>query len=72
MSLTIEMTAQEITLLKQITKLENDAEAVAKAAREFLRLSRLRELKAVSGKVDFENNWQELEERELGVSGFPQ
>jgi len=59
-------------LLKQITRLENDAEAVTKAAREFLRLSRLRELKAVSGKVDFENNWQELEEREMGESGFPQ
>lgn len=72
MSINIEMTAQEITLLKQITKLENDAEAVTKAAREFLRLSRLRELKAVSGKVDFENNWQELEERELGGTSFPQ
>jgi hypothetical protein len=70
MSLTIEMTAQEIALLKQITRLENDAEAVTKAAREFLRLSRLRELKAISGKVDFENNWQELEERELGTSSL--
>ena len=57
MSISIEMTAQEIASLKQITKLENDAEAVTKAVREFLRLSRLRELKAVSGKVDFENNW---------------
>jgi len=72
MSINIEMTAQEIASLKQITKLENDAEAVTKAAREFLRLSRLRELKAVSGKVDFENNWQELEQRELDVSDLPQ
>ena len=72
MSINIEMTAQEIASLKQITKLENDAEAVTKAAREFLRLSRLRELKAVSGKVDFENNWQQLEQRELDVSDFPQ
>ena len=72
MSITIEMTAQEIAALKQATKLENDADAVAKAAREFLRLSRLRDLKAVSGKVDFETNWQELEELELGECGFPQ
>lgn len=72
MILNIEMTAQEIALLKRITQLDNDAEAVTKAAREFLRLSRLRELKAVSGKVDLENNGQELEERELGASGFPQ
>lgn len=71
MSIHIEMTAQEIASLKQITKLENDAEAVTKAAREFLRLSRLRELKAISGKVDFEDNWQELEQRELDVSDFP-
>jgi hypothetical protein len=72
MSITVEMTAQEIAALKQLTKLENDAEAVSKAAREFLRLSRLRELKAVSGKVELEANWQELEELELGEPGFPQ
>jgi hypothetical protein len=72
MSIPIELTAQEIAALKQVTKLENDAEAVAKAAREFLRLSRLRELKAVSGKVEWEGNWQELEERELGELSFPQ
>jgi hypothetical protein len=51
---------------------ENDAEAVTKAAKEGLRLSRLRELKAVSGEVDLEDNWQELEELELGELGFPQ
>jgi hypothetical protein len=72
MSIPIELTVQEIAALKQVTKLENDAEAVAKAAREFLRLSRLRELKAVSGKVEWEVNWQELEERELGELSFPQ
>jgi hypothetical protein len=71
-SITIELPAQELAALKQITKLENDAEAVVKAAREFLRLSRLRELKAVSGKVEFEANWEELEGLELGESGFPQ
>ena len=55
--------------IKQLTKLDNDAEAVVKAAREFLRLSRLRELKAVSGKVEVEPNWQELEVLELGECG---
>jgi hypothetical protein len=72
MTINIELTAQEIAALKQLTKLENDAEAVTKAAREFLRLNRLRELKAVSGKVEFESNWQELEELELSESDFPQ
>jgi hypothetical protein len=72
MSISIDMTAQEIAALKQITRLENDVEAVTKAAREFLRLSRLRELKAVSGKVEFESNWQELEKLEVNESDFPQ
>jgi hypothetical protein len=66
------MPAQEIAALKELTKLENDAEAVIKAAREFLRLSRLRELKAVSGKVEFDANWQELEALELDELDFPQ
>lgn len=72
MSINIELTAQEIAMLKQLTKVENEAEAVIRAAREFLRLSRLRELKAVSGKVEFAANWQELEQLELGECGFPQ
>jgi hypothetical protein len=71
-TINIELTVQEIAAIKQLTKLENDAEAVMKAAREFLRLSRLRELKAVSGKVEFDGNWQELEELELGETDFPQ
>ena len=71
MSIHVELTVQEIATLKQITKLDNDADAVSKAAREFIRLSRLRELKAVSGKVEFEANWQELEELELRETDFP-
>ncbi len=72
MSITIEMSAQEIAALKQLTRLDNDAEAVIQAAREFLRLSRLRGLKAVSGAVEFESNWQELEDLELKESSLPQ
>ena len=72
MSIDIELTAQEIAALRKLTKLEDDAQAVTRAAREFLRLSRLRELKTVSGKVAFEANWQELEQLELGESNFPQ
>jgi hypothetical protein len=50
----------------------NDAEAAMKTEQELLRLSHLRELKGVSGKVDFDANWLELEALELGESGFPQ
>ena len=71
MSINIEMTPQEIAALKQLTKLDNDAEAVTQAAREFIRLRRLRELKAISGQVEFDANWQELEELELNEAEFP-
>ena len=54
MSINVELTAEEVAALRQVTKLQNDAEAVSKAAREFLRLARLRELKSISGKVEFE------------------
>jgi hypothetical protein len=64
-SINIELTIQEIAALKQATKLENDAEAIVKAAREFLRLRRLHELKAISGKADLETSWQELEQLEV-------
>jgi len=70
MSITINISTQEIEALKQLTHLDNDAEAVTQAAREFLRLSRLRELKSASGKMDFDDsNWRKLEELELGDSG---
>ena len=35
MSITIELSAQEIAALKQLTRLDNDAEAVIQAARTF-------------------------------------
>ena len=47
-----------------------DVEAATKATREFLRLTRLRELKAASGKVEFDANWQRLEELELHECGY--
>lgn len=65
MSITIDLPQQELAALKQITKADNDAEAVLLAAREFLRVSRLRELKQASGNVDFEDNWRALEQLEL-------
>jgi hypothetical protein len=71
MSIDIDLTTQEIAALKQVTRSKDDAEAVAKAAREFLRLARLRELKTVSGKVEWQSNWQRLESLEMGESDFP-
>jgi hypothetical protein len=70
-TITIELANEEIAEIKQITKLPDDSEAVSKAVREFLRLHRLCELKAVSGMVEFEAHWQHPEALEFGESGFP-
>lgn len=72
MTVTIDLPEAELTQIKRITNLPDDAEAVVRAAREFLRAVQLRQLKAVSGKVDFESNWEELERLELAEAGFPQ
>ena len=72
MSVRIDLPAQELADLKRATNLEDEAEAVVMAAREFLRLRRLRELKAVSGKVEFDSNWQAQEALELAEMEFPQ
>lgn len=46
MSITIEMPAEEIAAIKEMTQLDDDADAIVQAAREFMRIVRLRELKA--------------------------
>ena len=71
MSIRIELPAPELELLKRITRSSDDAEAVVRATREFLRLSGLRELKSASGKVEFDHDWQKLEALELAETDFP-
>jgi len=57
----IDLSAPELAQLRQMTHLQDDAEAVQMATREYLRMRRLRELKSVSGKVDYDGNWQTQE-----------
>ena len=71
MSIRIDLPAQEIAALKRVTKLEDESEAVVMAAREYLRLRHLRELKAVSGKVELDSDWQAREKLELAEIEFP-
>jgi hypothetical protein len=66
------MPAHEIAAIRKLTHLDNDGDAILLAAREFLRQTRLRELKAASGKVEFDANWRELENLELDESMLPQ
>ncbi len=67
MSVTVNLSAEEVAQIKRATEVDNENEAVAKAAREFLRVVQLRELKAASGKVDYagvEGHMEALELRE--------
>jgi Arc/MetJ family transcription regulator len=65
MSVTVNLSADEVAQIKRATELDNENEAVAKAAREFLRVVELRELKAASGKVDYAGVEEDMEALEL-------
>lgn len=55
MSVTVNLSAEEVAKIKHFTEIESENEAVAKAAREFLRVAQLRELKTASGQVDYQD-----------------
>jgi hypothetical protein len=65
MSVITDLSSDEMAQIKRFTELENENEAVTKAAREFLRVSQLRELKAASGKVDYQEVGEAMEALEL-------
>jgi Arc/MetJ family transcription regulator len=65
MSVTVNLSADEVARVKRATEVDDEKEAVAKAVREFLRIASLRELKAASGKVDYVGVEEEMEGLEL-------
>ncbi len=65
MSVTVNLSLDEVSQIQRFTELENESEAVTKAAREFLRVMQLRELKAASGNVDYEDVGEAMEALEL-------
>ena len=65
MSVTVNLNSDEVVQIKRFTDLENESEAVTKAAREFLRVMQLRELKAASGNVDYQGAGDAMEMLEL-------
>jgi hypothetical protein len=66
MAVPIELSEADLALIKQATNQNDAAAAVAQAAMEFLRITQLKQLKAVSGKVDFGLDWQGMESLEMG------
>jgi hypothetical protein len=71
MSITVELHSEEIAQMAKLTNQQDGARAVAQAAREYLRICRLRELSAMSGQVDYDDNWEQLEALELAEGDFP-
>lgn len=66
MNLALNLTEQELAELRQRTNMSDSAEAVTRAAREYLRSCRSRELASTSGNLDYdENAWRELDKSEL-------
>jgi hypothetical protein len=65
MSVTVNLSADEVAQLKRATEVADEKEAVARAAREFLRVVKLRELEAASGKVDYAGVGEKMEALEL-------
>jgi hypothetical protein len=66
-NLALDLTERELTELLRRTNAADSAGAVSRAAREFLRTCRLRELTSMAGSLDYdENAWQELDAAELG------
>lgn len=66
MNLVLQLTERELTELRERTKVTDSAEAVTRAAREFLRIDRLRELTSMATSFEYdESAWRELDEAEL-------
>ena len=71
MSISVELSGEELVDLQHVTQQSDQAEAVRQAVREYLRMIRLRELISVSGQIEFDDNWRELEAAELAEVEFP-
>lgn len=65
MSVTVNLTADEVAQIKRATEVDDEKEAVTRAIREFLRVTNLRELKGASGKVDYAGAEEQMETLEL-------
>jgi hypothetical protein len=65
MNVTVDLSSDEVAEIKRLTELQEERAAVAKAAREFIRVTQLRELKSASGKMDYQDVSKNMEALEL-------
>jgi hypothetical protein len=65
MTTTIDLTEQEIAELREATNQSDVAAALRTAAIEYLRYVRRMQLKSLSGQVEMQDNWADLEKAEV-------
>jgi len=71
MNVALDLSENELLELRRRTHVTDDADAVSRAVREFLRICRTRELTSIAGSVDYEENaWRELDQAELAQPGL--
>ncbi|MEO8498221.1 MAG: hypothetical protein ABI614_24410 [Planctomycetota bacterium] len=70
MNLALKLTSQELAEIRDRTCESDNADAVTRAAQEFLRVCRSRELTSLAADLDYdENAWRDLDEAELRQPG---
>ena len=65
MSTTVHLTDDELADLKELTKQTDPAAAVRAAMHDYVRYARRMQLKQLSGRIQIQNNWQDLEASEM-------
>ena len=65
MTTTLNLTDEEVAKLQAATKQNDIGKALKTALHEYVRYTQRQELMTLSGRVEMQENWHELEEAEL-------
>ena len=65
MTATVHLTDDELADLRELTKQDDPVAAVRTAVHDYVRYARRMQLKQLSGRVEIQDNWQELETAEM-------
>ena len=65
MTTTVHLTDEELADLKELTKQDDPVAAVRTAMQDYVRYARRMRLKQLSGRVEIQENWRELEAAEM-------
>jgi hypothetical protein len=71
MSTVVDLSEEELAELKALTQQTDATAAVRTAMAEYVRYARRQRLKELSGQVQMEDNWAELEDAEMRAADEP-